>query len=63
MDQKWNGRCIYVPNTILVEHDEAICYTERLNQKLINYKISAETADALIQAIGFWEYVNRTLSS
>lgn len=61
-NQKWKNRTIYVPPEILVEHDEAIYYTERLNQKLINSRISAETADALIQAIGFWDHTDRILN-
>ena len=61
-NQNWNDRPIEIPERLLTDRGDTVYYTERLISKLPSSKLSPESADALIQAIGFWEYTERVLS-
>ena len=56
--QRWKDAAVVIPEDILTERDDTVFYTKRLMQKLNKQTLSPETADALIQAIGFWYYTN-----
>ena len=56
--QRWKDASVVITEDILTERDDTIFYTQRLMQKLNKQTLSPETADALIQAIGFWYHTN-----
>ena len=57
--QRWKETSVNIPEDILTERNDIIFYTERLMRKLNKQTLSPETADALIQAIGFWYFANK----
>nr|CAB3261812.1 uncharacterized protein LOC100177363 [Phallusia mammillata] len=57
----WNGRNILIPQQTLYSYDELVYYGS--NSDKPGTKISPETGDAFLQAIGTWTHFHKILNS